>query len=130
MGLEYLNEAFYKDVADEYYLHGIPPELEGELKGAEKDLIVRREGNREPRLTNEQRLKYIGRKTIAKYAHKATVEEIKENENNLNIARYVDTFAEEESVDLHDVQEEITRLERELTVTREEVRQQLEKLGL
>jgi hypothetical protein len=65
--LEYLNEAFYKDVADEYYLHGIPPELEGELKGAEKDLIVRREGNREPRLTNEQRLKYIGRKTIAKY---------------------------------------------------------------
>ncbi|MBW8885666.1 MAG: hypothetical protein JF612_13025, partial [Planctomycetia bacterium] len=57
----------YKDVADEYYVHGIPPELEGELKGAEKDLIVRREGNREPRLTNDQRLKYIGRKTIAKY---------------------------------------------------------------
>ena len=61
--LEYLNEAFYKDLADEYYLSGIKPELESELKGAEKDLIVR-PGER---LTNRQRLKYIGRKTIAKY---------------------------------------------------------------
>ena len=61
--LEYLNEAFYKDAADDYYLHGIPPELEGELKGAEKDLIVQPGQT----LTDEQRLKYIGRKTIAKY---------------------------------------------------------------
>lgn len=61
--LEYLNEAFYKDSADDYYLHGIPPHLEGELKGAEKDLIVQNGGQ----LTNAQRLKYIGRKTISKY---------------------------------------------------------------
>jgi hypothetical protein len=61
--LEYLNEAFYKDTADTYYLHGIPPQLEGELKGAEKDLIVQPD----QKLTNQQRLKYIGRKTIAKY---------------------------------------------------------------
>ena len=63
--LEYLNEAFYKDAADEYYLHGIPPELEGELKGAEKDLIVQPQGEQADR--TQQRLKYIGRKTIAKY---------------------------------------------------------------
>jgi len=61
--LEYLNEAFYKDVAENYYMTGIPPQLESELKGAEKDLIVK-PGQK---LTNEQRLKYIGRKTIAKY---------------------------------------------------------------
>ncbi|HEY2411897.1 MAG TPA: hypothetical protein VGI40_06630 [Pirellulaceae bacterium] len=61
--LEYLNEAFYKDAADDYYLHGIPPHLEGELKGAEKDLIVQPGGS----LTNAQRLKYIGRKTISKF---------------------------------------------------------------
>jgi hypothetical protein len=61
--LEYLNEAFYKDVADEYYLHGIPPHLENELKGAEKDLIVQPGGQ----LTNVQRLKYIGRKSISKF---------------------------------------------------------------
>lgn len=61
--LEYLNEAFYKFAADQYYMHGIPPELERELKGAEKDLIVR-PGER---LTNKQRLKYLGRKSISKY---------------------------------------------------------------
>ena len=61
--LEYLNEAFYRDQAEGYYVNGIPPELEGELKGAEKDLIVR-PGQR---LMNDQRLRYIGRKTIAKY---------------------------------------------------------------
>ncbi len=61
--LEYLNEAFYKDTADDVYLNGIKPELESELKGAEKDLIV--QPGRD--LSNAQRLKYIGRKTISKY---------------------------------------------------------------
>jgi cytochrome c551/c552 len=61
--LEHLNEAFYKDAAEQYYRTGIPPELESELKGAEKDLIV--QGGQT--LDDSQRLKYIGRKTIAKY---------------------------------------------------------------
>jgi len=61
--LEYLNEAFYKDAAEQYYRRGIPRELEAELKGAEKDLIVP-EGQT---LDDDRRLKYIGRKTIAKY---------------------------------------------------------------
>jgi hypothetical protein len=61
--LEYLNEAFYKDAATQYYVTGIPPELEGELKGAEKDLILPHGQT----LSDQQRLKYIGRKTIAKY---------------------------------------------------------------
>lgn len=61
--LEHLNEAFYRDAAEEYFVTGIPPELEGELKGAEKDLIV----HPGQKLTDAQRLKYIGRKTIAKY---------------------------------------------------------------
>ena len=38
-GLE-LGERFYTEAANQYYMTGIPPELEGELKGAEKDLIV------------------------------------------------------------------------------------------
>ncbi|HEX5105682.1 MAG TPA: hypothetical protein VFV87_17805, partial [Pirellulaceae bacterium] len=61
--LEYLNEAFYKDAAADYFVNGIPPELEGELKGAEKDLIIQPGEH----LTDAQRLKYLGRKTIAKY---------------------------------------------------------------
>jgi hypothetical protein len=61
--LEHLNEAFYRDAAEQYYMTGIPPELESELKGAEKDLILPAGQS----LSNQQRLKYIGRKTIAKY---------------------------------------------------------------
>lgn len=61
--LEYLNAAFYKETADKYYLEGIPAELEDTLKGPEKELIVPPGG----RLTDAQRLVYIGRQSIAKY---------------------------------------------------------------
>lgn len=40
------------------------------------------------------------RKDAPKYAHKASLSEIKENDYNLNIARYIDSFEEEEAVDL------------------------------
>ncbi|WP_150285059.1 type I restriction-modification system subunit M [Rummeliibacillus sp. TYF-LIM-RU47] len=43
---------------------------------------------------------YKKREDVEKYAHLATFEEIKENEFNLNIPRYVDTFEEEEPVDM------------------------------
>lgn len=43
---------------------------------------------------------YKERKDIEKYSHLASFEEIKENDFNLNIPRYVDTFEEEEPVDL------------------------------
>ncbi|EAG6472422.1 restriction endonuclease subunit M [Listeria monocytogenes] len=42
----------------------------------------------------------INRKEIEKYSHVATLDEIKENDYNLNIPRYVDTFEEEEAIDL------------------------------
>ncbi|MCY8344644.1 type I restriction-modification system subunit M [Bacillus haynesii] len=43
---------------------------------------------------------YKKRKDVEKYAHVATLEEIKENDFNLNIPRYVDTFEEEEPIDM------------------------------
>ncbi len=55
------------------------------------------------------------RKDVDKYAHVATFEEIKENDFNLNIPRYVDTFEEEEEIDILAVQKEIDRLESELS---------------
>ena len=62
--LEYLNEAFYKEDAKKYLEKGIPPEMEGELKGAEKDLIQQ---PGQTRLTDAQKLHYIGRRSISKY---------------------------------------------------------------
>ena len=40
------------------------------------------------------------RETIDKYAYVASLDEVKENDYNLNIPRYVDTFEEEEPVDM------------------------------
>ena len=53
-----------------------------------------------------------------KYAHPASPGEIEENDFNLNIPRYVDTFEEEEDIDIEAVQKEIDRLETELTEVR------------
>jgi len=67
---------------------------------------------------------------VEKYSHLATVEEIQEAEFNLNIPRYVDTFEEEEDVDIPAVQREIERLEAELNATQEELNGYLRELGL
>jgi type I restriction enzyme M protein len=52
-----------------------------------------------------------------KYSYVATFDEIKENEFNLNIPRYVDTFEEESEVDIKKVQWEINQLNKELAET-------------
>lgn len=53
---------------------------------------------------------YIERKEIEKYSHLATLGELEENEFNLNIPRYVDSFEEEEEIN---IQQEMTELEKE-----------------
>ena len=68
-------------------------------------------------------------KSVEKYSYRATVEEIKENEFNLNIPRYVDTFEEEAEVDIPAVQKEIEKLEKELAGTRKEMAGYLRELG-
>ena len=52
--------------------------------------------------------------SVDKYAYLASFDEIKENDFNLNIPRYVDTFEEEEEIDIEEVQSEIDLLEDEL----------------
>ena len=49
-----------------------------------------------------------------KFAYIATLEEIKENDYNLNIPRYVDTYEEEAEIDLAEVQQKIAQLQTEL----------------
>ena len=50
---------------------------------------------------------------MEKYAHVATFDEIKENDFNLNIPRYVDTFEEEVSVDMASVGSTIKDIRKE-----------------
>ena len=64
-----------------------------------------------------------------KYAYVATPEEIAENDYNLNIPRYVDTFEEEEEIDIVAVQKEIDALEIELKEVQAKMKQYLSELG-
>jgi type I restriction enzyme M protein len=64
-----------------------------------------------------------------KYAYRATLKEIKENDYNLNIPRYVDTFEEEAPVDIKATQAEIKRLKEELAVVEIQMDQYLKELG-
>ncbi len=63
-----------------------------------------------------------------KFSYVATFEEIKENDFNLNIPRYVDTFEEEAEVDIAAVQTEINKLEEELKVVQAELAKYLKEL--
>lgn len=55
---------------------------------------------------------------MEKYATVVAIETIRENDFNLNIPRYVDTFEEEEEIDIEAVQAEIEQLETELAEVR------------
>lgn len=68
-------------------------------------------------------------KTIEKYSSVVKPAEVIENDFNLNIPRYVDTFEEEEPVDIVEVQKNIKQLEEELVEVRAEMDKHLKELG-
>ena len=58
---------------------------------------------------------YRERKVIERYSHLATLQEIDDNEYNLNIPRYVNTFEEQDSVDIPLVSKKLKELEKEMS---------------
>jgi type I restriction enzyme M protein len=73
---------------------------------------------------------YHARVFVDKYAYLADRDEIAENDYNLNIPRYVDTFEEEDPIDIAEVQREIDTLETQLTDVKTRMAQYLKELGL
>lgn len=73
---------------------------------------------------------YRMRQSIEKYSHLATPAEIAANDFNLNIPRYVDTFEEEEEIDIQALQHEITTIEDDLSRVRSRMIEYLKELGL
>jgi type I restriction enzyme M protein len=73
---------------------------------------------------------YRQRKEIEKYSHVATMAEIKENDYNLNIPRYVDTFEEEEPIDIPVVAKELQELETKLTDNDKTIEKYCNELGV
>lgn len=73
---------------------------------------------------------YKNRSETEKYSHLATFDEIKENDFNLNIPRYVDTFEAEPEIDIAATQKRIAELEQELAKTQAQMQEYLKELGL
>lgn len=64
---------------------------------------------------------YKNRKDVERYAHVATFDEIQENDSNLNIPRYVDTFVPEPPVDLKKVAADLHETNIEIEKTQKEL---------
>jgi type I restriction enzyme M protein len=72
---------------------------------------------------------YLARETTDKYSYLANLDEIKENDFNLNIPRYVDTFEEEAEIDLVAVRAERLKLQNDLQDLEVEMEGYLKELG-
>ncbi|MFW2090201.1 type I restriction-modification system subunit M [Acinetobacter baumannii] len=72
---------------------------------------------------------YRARKSVDKYAYLATLQEVKDNDYNLNIPRYVDTFEEEAEIDLVAVRAEREQLKTQLAELEVQMAKYLGELG-
>ena len=129
--------------ANLFYGTGIPAALiifdkSRKLNGKGKVLFINASREFE-RNTNQNKLRpqdidkivdtFQKRKTIDKYSYFASYAEIEENEFNLNIPRYVDTFEDEEEIDIVAVQQEIEQIETKLAETQAKMNSYLKELG-
>ena len=91
-------------------------------------------GSNQNRLRGQDRDKilaaYRARETVDKFAYLADFDEIKENDFNLNIPRYVDTFEPEPPVDMIAVNADIDRLKAELVDVEAKMEAYLRELEL
>ena len=63
-----------------------------------------------------------------KYSYVASKKEIEENEYNLNIPRYVDTFEEEEPIDIKALHAEIKDINKEIAEAEASLLEMLDEL--
>lgn len=73
---------------------------------------------------------YRERREEERFSHRAKLAEIVENDYNLNIPRYVDTFEEEEPIDLAEVTKALKANAESMTVIDEEIRAFCKELGI
>lgn len=73
---------------------------------------------------------YTNREEIEKYSKKVSMKEIEENDYNLNIPRYVDTFEEEEEINLDEVVEKINKITEEMQEVDKTIKSFCDELGI
>ena len=91
---------------------------------------VKNQNNLRPQDIDKIIATYDARRNEDKYSHVASLEEVVENDYNLNIPRYVDTFEEEEPVDIKSVAEQLQALEKDIRQTDETIDDYCKQLGI
>lgn len=109
-----------------------------ESRGDNKDILFIDASNEFEKDKNQNKLTseniekivetYRKREDVDKYAHVASIEEIEENDFNLNIPRYVDTFEEEEVIPLSEIVTNINETRSEIEKTTNELYSLLDEL--
>lgn len=109
-------------------------------KRATKNILFIDASKEFEKVKNQNRLKpeninkivetYKKRRSIDKYAHLASIEEVKNNDYNLNIPRYVDTFEQEKEIDLDEVRKLIDQDKAEIAELEAVIAKQLKDLGV
>lgn len=126
--------------ANIFYGTGIPTTiLVFKKKRATKDVLFIDASNEFIKVKSQNRLTadninkivetYQKRTDVEKYAHLASLDEIQGNDYNLNIPRYVDTFEQEEEIDLNEVKQLLERDNREIAELESKIAQMLATLG-
>lgn len=91
-------------------------------------------GKRQNRLNKEHICKIIDtyqyRKEEERYSRRVPLEEIKDNNYNLNISRYISTAVPEEKIDLGEVQKTLVNIEKDISKAKETHNAFLKELGL
>ncbi len=91
-------------------------------------------GKNQNKLTDENIDKIINafrnRVDVDKYAHLASLEEIKQNNFNLNIPRYVNTFEQEQEIDIDEVINLLEQDKQEIAELEAKINEQLKILGI
>jgi type I restriction enzyme M protein len=126
-----------------FYGAGIPAALlifdKSRTTGAKEDVFFIDASREFEQGTNQNRLRpqdmdkivetFHKRTVIEKYSHLASFNEIAENDFNLNIPRYVDTFEPEPEIDMAEVQNDIARIKKELAEVETKMDTYLEEIG-
>lgn len=73
---------------------------------------------------------YRNRRELPKFSHRASLAQVRENDYNLNIPRYVDTFEAEESIDVDAIARDIRALDAQLRDIDAKIADYCEELGI
>lgn len=71
---------------------------------------------------------FKNKKEVEKFSRLVSLKEIEENDYNLNITRYIDTFEEEEEIDIKAVNSELLKVNKEIEDLEEEIQKMISEL--